>query len=92
MRIRNAPVDLIVRRGALRRFHKLKQRAADLPVGVLWDRRIQDRRSSAGEMRGDRRGADRRQRPPFTWDVGDFVVGTIASVSVEAREKLTRGL
>jgi hypothetical protein len=74
MRIRSTPVDLIVRRGALRRFHKLKQKAAELPVGVLWDRRLQERRSEATEIRDDRRGADRRQRPPFTWDVGDFVV------------------
>jgi len=74
MRTRNTPVGLIVKRGALRRFHKLKQKEADLPVSVVWDRRQQDRRSSAGEIAGDRRRTDRRRTPPFTWDVGDFVV------------------
>jgi hypothetical protein len=74
MRIRTTPVDLIVRRGALRRFHKLKQKAADLPVGVLWDRRLQERRSETTEILDDRRAADRRRRPPFTWEFGDFVV------------------
>jgi hypothetical protein len=74
MRSRYQPVDLIVRRGALRRFHKLTQRAAALPVCVLWDRRVHDRRASSDQVPGDRRGTDRRRTPPFTWDVSDFVV------------------
>jgi hypothetical protein len=67
-------IDLIVRRGALRRFHKLKEKTADLPVNVTWDRRESDRRGDAGHVPANRRKADRRQRPPFTWEVGDFVV------------------
>jgi hypothetical protein len=74
MRTPKTPVGLIVRRGALRRFHKLKQREGDLPVNVLWDRRQQDRRSSDGEVDADRRRTDRRRTPPFTWEVSDFVV------------------
>jgi hypothetical protein len=68
------PVELIVRRGALRRFHKLKEKTADLPVEVLWDRRQSDRRAASGKVAADRRSADRRQKPPFTWEVSDFVI------------------
>jgi hypothetical protein len=71
---RSKPVELIVRRGAIRRFHKLKQKTADLPVEVLWDRRETDRRAASGKVAADRRSVDRRQKPPFTWDVSDFVV------------------
>ncbi len=74
MRTRNKPLDLIVRRGALRRFHKLKQKAADLPVNVSWDRRQHERRASTSDASGGRRGPDRRSNPPFTWELGDFVV------------------
>jgi hypothetical protein len=74
MRKRNTSVALIVRRGALRRFHKLTQKAADLPVGVVWDRRQHDRRAESRDVPGERRAADRRRNPPFTWRVGDFVV------------------
>ena len=35
---RDKPIELIVRRGAIRRFHKLKEKTADLPVEVMWDR------------------------------------------------------
>ena len=68
------PVELIVRRGALRRFHKLKEKTADLPIEVLWDRRQSDRRAASGKVPADRRSADRRQKPPFTWEVSDFVI------------------
>ena len=71
---RDKPIELIVRRGAIRRFHKLKQKTADLPVEVLWDRRQDDRRAASGKMDVDRRNGDRRGPPPFTWDVSDFVV------------------
>jgi hypothetical protein len=61
-------VEFIVRRTALRRFHKLRQATADLPaVKLSWDRR-----SNAGQ--DGQRGTDRRQQPPFTWDAADFVV------------------
>jgi hypothetical protein len=71
---RSKPIALIVRRGAIRRFHKLKEKTADLPVEVLWDRRGSDRRTAADKDAAKRRSADRRQPPPFTWDASDFVV------------------
>jgi hypothetical protein len=61
-------VELIVRRTALRRFHKLKRATAELPaLQVSWDRRTND-------ANGARPRTERRQAPPFTWDVADFVV------------------
>lgn len=71
---RSKPVELIVRRGAIHRFHKLKEKTADLPVEVLWDRRQSDRRGAPDEIPAERRSVDRRQKPPFTWEVSDFVV------------------
>jgi hypothetical protein len=68
------PLQVIVRRGALRRFHKLKEQTADLPVSVTWDRRETDRRSETAEVNTKRRAKDRRQKPPFTWEVSDFVI------------------
>jgi hypothetical protein len=68
-------VELVVRRGALRRFQKLKEKAADLPVTVSWDRREGERRkASDNKANPDQRKTDRRQKPPFTWEVSDFVV------------------
>lgn len=62
------PVEFIVRRTALRRFHKLKRATADLPeVKLTWDRRSNDGQDG-------QRKTDRRQQPPFTWDTADFVV------------------
>lgn len=67
----SAPLARIfVRIGALRRFHLLTQKTKDLPVEVSWDRRRSDR-GPAADPSG---GADRRQKPPYTWDVADFVV------------------
>jgi hypothetical protein len=61
-------VELIVRRSAIRRFDKLKQATATLPaLKVSWDRRTND-------AAGDTPQTERRQKPPFTWDVADFVV------------------
>ena len=74
MATRKKSIALIVRRGALRRFHKLKEKTGDLPVEVMWDRRQSDRRAAPGKVVADRRGPDRRQKPPFTWDTSDFVV------------------
>jgi hypothetical protein len=67
-------VQLIVRRGALKRFDSLKQNTADLPVKLSWDRRLQDRRRAATDVKRNGRKADRRKKPPFTWEVADFVV------------------
>ena len=68
------PIELVVRRGALWRFNTLKKKTADLPVTVLWDRRQADRRTDQGDTPQERRGPDRRQKPPFTWELADFVV------------------
>ena len=67
-------VEILVRRGALRRFDALKGRTSELPVVVSWDRRKGDRRTSSNEVSSNRRQTDRRQKPPFTWDLADFVV------------------
>jgi len=68
------PVELVVRRGALRRFEQLKQKTEALPVKVMWDRRQSDRRVASGTPNADQRKGERRQLPPYTWDVADFVV------------------
>jgi hypothetical protein len=61
-------VELIVRRTALRRYHKLKRATAALPaLEVSWDRRTNDAMDARPQT-------ERRQKPPFTWDVADFVV------------------
>jgi hypothetical protein len=70
---------IFVRIGALRRFHTLTRKTADLPVEVVWDRRRDDRRDAqvaaeGDEPQDDRRQTDRRKPPPFTWDTADFVV------------------
>ena len=69
-----APLEIVVRRGAIRRFHKLTQKTESLPVAVTWDRRLSDRRSAASGTPTNRRSIDRRQPPPFTWEMSDFVV------------------
>jgi hypothetical protein len=69
-----ASIQLIVRRGARQRFQKLRKKTANLPATVAWDRRQQDRRSASDETAADRRTKDRRRKPPFTWEVSDFVV------------------
>ena len=71
---REVPIEIVVRRGALRRFDQLKQKSSDLPVTLLWDRRVEDRRRASTAVAGERREDDRRQPPQFTWDVADFVV------------------
>ena len=80
-------VKLVVRRGALRRFHKLKQKTAELPVEVSWDRRQTDRRSASARPAAERRAADRRQAPPYTWDASDFVVVARAAASPRRKRK-----
>ncbi len=78
-------VELIVRRGALRRYHKLKEQTAELPVKIAWDRRTGERRAASDRPASDRRTSDRRQKPPFTWDLSDFVV-----VQKDTKKRKTR--
>lgn len=73
------PVQIFVRIGALRRFHLLKRKTAELPVIVSWDRRRSERRAASATVGADHRRADRRQQPPFTWEVADFVVAEDAT-------------
>ena len=64
-----------MRRGALKRFDSMKKKVEGLPVNLVWDRRVGDeRRGDSNEARGERRNTDRRQQPPFTWSMADFVV------------------
>ena len=67
-------VELVVRRGALKRYDALKKKTAELPVKVTWDRRTDQRRSSTAATGAERRTGDRRQKPPATWELADFVV------------------
>ena len=80
-------VRMFVRIGALKRFHFLKKKTADLPVSVEWDRRRTDRRSGEEPETPTPRGEDRRGVPPFTWDTADFVVVEEAQVPVGADKK-----
>jgi hypothetical protein len=71
------PLEIVVRRGASRRFKALKKQTSELPVVVSWDRRQEDRRAGSNpsmQVPRDRRANDRRQKPPFTWELADFVV------------------
>ena len=66
---------IVVRRGALKRFDTMKRKTAGLPVNLVWDRRVGgERRADANGTDGERRKIDRRQQPPFTWSLADFVV------------------
>ena len=79
-------VEIIVKRGAVRRFHTLKRDTAEMPVTILWDRRTSERRDGGkAKTAAERRGAERRKKPGFTWDLADFVV-----VAPTGRQKTAR--
>jgi hypothetical protein len=80
-------VEIVVRRGALRRFDALKTKTGELPVVVTWDRRTDDRRNAAAALRRERRQTDRRRTPPFTWDLADFVVVEPAATAKKTVKK-----
>jgi hypothetical protein len=85
------PIEILVRRGAIRRFDALKTRTSKLPVVVTWDRRTGERRdedTTAGAKRD--RATERRRKPPFTWDLADFVVVEPAKPRKASRKKPTR--
>ena len=67
-------VRMFVRIGALKRFHFLKKKTADLPVSVEWDRRRAEGNPDPAAPSPGQRGVDRRGAQPFTWDTADFVV------------------
>jgi hypothetical protein len=66
---RQSALEIIVRRGALRRFDAFKRKASHLPVKVSWDRR-----KAAAEESKPTGTPERRQQLPFTWDLADFVL------------------
>ena len=70
---KSKPVTLVVRRGALRRFDRLKQATRELPAEVIWDRRAEGRTAdpAAGGVEPKK---NRRKATPSTWDLADFVV------------------
>jgi hypothetical protein len=70
---KGGPIEIVVRRGSLRRFDALKTRTAQLPVVVTWDRRVRREEDEPGG-KGKRPYAERRRTPPFTWELADFVV------------------
>ena len=85
-------IEIVVRRGAIRRFDALKTRTSELPVVVTWDRRTNERRDKdeATGAKRKRRQADRRRKPPFTWDLADFVVVEPVKARKASRKKTTR--
>lgn len=88
--VSGAPIELIVRRGALRRFDKLKQATAELPVKLTWDRRVNEARGTAkpGQGKRDPGYAERRAAPPYTWDAADFLV--VGKPAAERRRRPKR--
>jgi hypothetical protein len=70
------PTTIVVRRGALKRFDSMKKKTAGMPVKLVWDRRVGGERRAELEdvVESNRRASDRRQQPPFTWSLADFVV------------------
>ena len=82
-------VELIVKRGALRRFDALKRKTAELPVTVSWDRRTDQRRGAEGATAADKRKAERRQMPPPTWELADFIVVERAAPAKRAAKKVS---
>jgi hypothetical protein len=84
------PLEIVVRRGASRRFTALKDQTSELPVVVTWDRRESDRRTIENpsmEVPRDRRATERRSDPPFTWELADFVVVCPTADELEANKR-----
>jgi hypothetical protein len=66
---------IFVRRGAIRRYARLTRDSRLLPVNIDWDRRKEeDRREEPKAPATERRKSERRRKPPFTWEMADFVV------------------
>jgi hypothetical protein len=66
---------IYVKRGAIRRFARLTRDSRLLPVAIEWDRRQEERRAERKSApQEQRKSGDRRRKPPFTWEMADFVV------------------
>jgi hypothetical protein len=81
------PVTLVVRRGALRRFDRLKQATRELPADVVWDRRQQPPSVETSGSSDRAPEKDRRKGAPSTWELADFAVVESSSTP---RPKSTR--
>ncbi len=66
--------EIIVRRGALRRYDALVRKSSELPVRLRWDRRVEKGQPPSG-------APERRGPAPFTWKTADFVVIDLDSES-----------
>ena len=67
---------IVVRTGAIVRFTVLKSAFEPEGVGVVWDRRVGDRRRRDGASRAasERRRRERRGPEPPSWALLDFLV------------------
>jgi hypothetical protein len=65
---------IYVKRGAIRRFARLTRDSRLLPVAIEWDRREKERRAERESTPQEQRKSERRRKPPFTWEMADFVV------------------
>ena len=83
---KSKPVTLVVRRGALRRFDRLKQATQELPAEVIWDRRAEGRGADPAASGVDP-AKNRRKATPSTWDLADFVVTENGSRAKGSRTK-----
>ncbi len=75
------PRLVIVRRGHFATFELLTRTFADDPtVQIIWDRRLGERRQSAGDAAPrNRRRCDRRRVPPSQWGQMNYMIATEAS-------------
>jgi hypothetical protein len=67
---------IVVRAGAVERFAVLERAFGPEGVGVVWDRRVRDRRrqEEGGRLPTERRRQERRGPPPASWTLLDFLV------------------
>jgi hypothetical protein len=70
------PALIVVRAGAADRFAALESAFGPEGVGVVWDRRVRDRRQRVGDLPPptERRRIDRRGPAPASWVLLDFLV------------------
>jgi hypothetical protein len=70
------PRFVIVRRGHFATFELLTRTFADdLSVQIIWDRRVGERRQSAGRQgTSERRRTDRRRVPPAQWGQMNYMI------------------
>lgn len=75
------PRLVIVRRGHFATFELLTRTfAGDPSVQIVWDRRMGERRQSAGDSAPrNRRRSDRRRVPPPQWGQMNYMIATEAA-------------